>query len=131
MPSHVASLSGHFGFPNVAFIANMGTVLQATDLENGPSYTPSRVWFRWEKVAGTMGRMAYDLDATCALSGAEYASNATSSETASDLAKRSSSAANVGSTNAVNDRMAARLKAQQDALQAGVQTPAYDPTKGL
>jgi len=124
-------LRGHFGFPNVAFIANMGTTLQATDLESGPSYTPSRVWFRWEKVQGTMGRMTYDLDPACALSGAEYASNATSSATASDLAKRSSSSSAIGSTTAVNDRMAARLKAQQDALQGGVKTPVYDPSVGL
>lgn len=66
-------LRGTFGFPSVAFVASMGTTLQATDLNGRPSYTASRVYFKWHLVAGVMGRQVYKLDPAYAISGASFA----------------------------------------------------------
>ena len=116
-------LRGHFGFANVAFAVTMGDTLQATDLTvNGittPTYSPDGVYFEWTKVAGPMGRPTYKLDPVYAISGAKFATGSTSAANASDLARRSMSAAHEGASTAVSNRSTARQDSMKRMATAG------------
>jgi hypothetical protein len=103
-------LRGSLGWPNVAFKCYISPEISVTELAGGPSYSVS-VFFEW---AGG------ELNPEFAMSGAPFATSATTAADASALAKRSAKAGYEGRINGVNDKMLARQRERM--LQTGQNT---------
>ncbi len=131
-------LRGTLGFPNVAFIANIGNTLVGTELTpNGvltPTYTPDGVYLDWVEVPGPQGRRDYKLNPAGAISGAKFAVGVTTAANASELARRGVGSQHQGQVQSTsyrtNLRDANKVRGLRDALGGGQRGPNAVPAGG-